>query len=60
MTAIGDAKCDPKDLEIRTISVTLESFQRQIDTLVNTVDPCQEKKGTHASMRGNEIFLSGN
>lgn len=53
MTAVGDfgtiaLKWDPKNLEIRTMSVekTLEPLVLQVTTLVNTKGPSKKKKGT--------------
>lgn len=52
MTAVGDfgtisLKWDPKNLEIRTMSVekTLEPLVLQVTTLVNTKGPSKKKKG---------------
>lgn len=61
MTAVGDfgtiaLKWDPKNLEIRTMSVekTLEPLVLQVTTLVNTKGPSKKKKGTlKAANRGN-------
>lgn len=53
MGTIGDfgqiaLKWDPKNLEIRTMSVekTLEPLVLQVTTLVNTKGPSKKKKGT--------------
>lgn len=53
MTTIGEfgqvatLKWDPKNLEIRTMSVehTLEPLVLQVTTLVNTKGPSKKKKG---------------
>lgn len=52
MSAVGDfgtlsLKWDPKNLEIRTMSVekTLEPLVLQVTTLVNTKGPSKKKKG---------------
>lgn len=44
-----DKKWDPKNLEIRTMSVekTLEPLVLQVTTLVNTNGPIKKKKGKH-------------
>lgn len=54
MGTIGDfgtltMKWDPKNLEIRTMSVekTLEPLVLQVTTLVNTKGPSKKKKGTY-------------
>lgn len=43
----GQKKWDPKNLEIRTMSVekTLEPLVLQVTTLVNTNGPIKKKKG---------------
>lgn len=55
MGTIGDfgqiaLKWDPKNLEIRTMSVekTLEPLVLQVTTLVNTKGPSKKKKGLYS------------
>ena len=56
MGTIGDfgiaLKWDPKNLEIRTMSVekTLEPLVLQVTTLVNTKGPSKKKKGKEKCM----------
>lgn len=52
-------KWDPKNLEIRTMSVekTLEPLVLQVTTLVNTKGPSKKKKGKRGEVRlGVECF----
>lgn len=60
MTAVGDfgtiaLKWDPKNLEIRTMSVekTLEPLVLQVTTLVNTKGPSKKKKGKQDATKSN-------
>lgn len=65
MGTIGDfgtlsLKWDPKNLEIRTMSVekTLEPLVLQVTTLVNTKGPSKKKKGLFLfckSLHSNEV-----
>lgn len=61
MADSGQKKWDPKNLEIRTMSVekTLEPLVLQVTTLVNTNGPIKKKKGKHARLHCSTISHHG-